>query len=71
MRQGEQEMGLGEEIYDAVKNSKEMPTAVDCEDNDSPEVRKIKELIVAMTSHERTARPTAEAVLQALRAMRP
>ena len=48
-----------------------MPTAVDFEDDDSAELRKIKELIVTMTSHERTARPTAEAVLQALRDMRP
>ena len=71
MRQGEAEMGLGEEMYDAVKNDKDMPAAVDFEDNDSPELRKIKELIVTMTSHERTARPTAEAVLQTLRAIRP
>ena len=71
MRQGEAEMGLGEELYDAVKKGVEMPTAVDFEDNDSTEVRKIKELIVTMTSQLRTARPTAEAVLQGLRAMRP
>ena len=71
MRQGEAENGLGQEMYDAVRSGAEMPTAVDFEDDDSPEVRKIKELIITMTSHERTARPTAEAVLQALRAMRP
>ena len=71
MRQGEAGDGLGEEMYDAVKNGKEMLAAVDFEDGDSPEVRKMKELIVTMTSHERTARPTAEAVLQSLRAMRP
>ena len=71
MRQGEAENGLGQEMYDALKSGGEMPAAVDFEDDDSPEVRKIKELIVTMTSHERTARPTAEAVLQVLRAMRP
>ena len=70
MRQGEAGDGLGEEMYDAVKCGKEMPAAVDFEDDDSPELRKIKELIVTMTSHERTARPTAEAVLQVLRDMR-
>ena len=64
-------MGLGEDMYDAAKKGTEMPTAVDFEDDDSPELIKIKELIVTMTSHERTARPTAEAVLQTLRAIRP
>ena len=64
-------MGLGEDMYDAVKNGTEMPTAVDFEDDDLTELRKIKELIVTMTSHERTARPTAEAVLKALRSIRP
>ena len=70
MRQGEAEMGLGEELYDAAKKGVEMPPAVNFEDNDSAELRKIKELIVTMTSHVRTARPTATAVLDALRAMR-
>ena len=64
-------MGLGEEMHDAVKNKKELPAAVDFEDGDSTELRKMKELIVTMTSYERTARPTAEDVLQALRSMRP
>ena len=63
-------MGLGEEMYDAVKKGEELPVAVDFEDGDSAELRKIKELIVTMTSHVRTARPTATAVLDALRAMR-
>ena len=63
-------MGLGKEMYDAVKNDNEMPTAVDFEDDDSAELRKVKELIVAMTSHERTARPTANVVLQGLGAVR-
>ena len=49
----------------------ELPVAVDFEDDDSAELRKIKELIVKMTSHVRTAGPTATAVLDALRAMRP
>ena len=70
MRQGEAEMGLGEDMYDAVKKGEELPVAVDFEDDDSAELRKIKELIVKMTSHVRTARPTATAVLDALRAMR-
>ena len=71
IRQCEAGDGLGEEMYDAVKSGVEIPTAVDFEDDDSAELRKIKQLIVTMTSHERTARPTAEAVLQALRDMRP
>ena len=71
MRQGEAEMGLGREMYDAVKKGEELPVAVDFEDDDSAELRQVKELIVTMTSQLRTARPTAEAVLQGLRAMRP
>ena len=70
MRQGEMQICVGEEMYDAVKSGAEIPPAVDFEDDDSVEVRKIKELIVTMTSHERTARPTAEAVLQVLRDVR-
>ena len=72
MRQGELEMGLGEEMYAAVKNGcSEMPPAVDFEAEDSSEIKQLKELIVVMTSYARTERPTAEAVLQALRAMQP
>ena len=70
MRQGETQICVGEEMYDAVKSGAEIPPAVDFEDDDSAELRKIKELIVTMTSHERTARPTAEDVLQTLRSMR-
>ena len=69
MLQGEPEMCLGKEMYDSVKNGTGMPAAVNFEDDDSVELIKIKELIVTMTSHERTARPTAEAVLQTLKDM--
>ena len=71
IRQNDAENGLGQEMYDALKSGNEMPMAVDFEDDVSAQVRKVKELIVTMTSHERTARPTAEAVLQVLRDMRP
>ena len=65
------EEGLGEEMYDAAQNGADMPRAVEFEDDDTTEVRKIKELIEVMTSYTRTERPAAQAVLQALSAMRP
>ena len=65
------EEGLGEEMHDAAQNGSDMPRAVEFEDDDTTEVRKIKELIEVMTSYARTERPTAQAVLQALCVMRP
>ena len=71
MQQGETRTCLGKDMYNAVKKGTEMPVAVNFADDDSAELRKIKELIVTMTSYAYSARPTAEAVLQALRSVRP
>ena len=70
MQQGEQQMGLGAEMYDALKKDEAMPAAVEFEDDDSIDDMQIKGLIVAMTSYERTERPTAEEVLDRLRSFR-
>ena len=70
MQQGEQQMGLGAEMYDALKKGEAMPAAVEFEDDDSIDDMQIKGLIVAMTSYERTERPTAEEVLDRLRSFR-
>ena len=67
MRQGQAEEGLGEEMYEAVKNSEEIPQAdVEITDDDPPEVRRMKELIVKMTAYEASDRPTIQQVLAVL-----
>ena len=67
MRQGQAEEGLGEEMYDAFKNKTKIPQAdVEITDNDSPEVRRMKELIVEMTAYEASDRPTIQRVLAVL-----
>ena len=69
IKQGEAD-SLGEEMYDAYKAGEKMPVAVDVEDDDSVDIMQVKGLIVTMTSYERTERPTAEEVLEMLRAVR-
>ena len=61
MRQGQAEEGLGEEMYDAFKKGEEIPQAdVEITDDDPPEVRRMKELIVEMTAYEASDRPTIQ-----------
>ena len=69
MRQGELEMGLGEEMYEAFKAGTEMPQAVDFNDDDPPKLTQIKHLINEMTSYERSDRPTASHVLREIEAI--
>ena len=60
-------MGLGEDMYDAFKDGEEIPRAdVEITDDDPPEVRRIKELIVEMTAYEASDRPTIQQVLAVL-----
>ena len=64
MRQGMTQMGLGEEMYDNFKNGEEIPQAdVEITDDDPPEVRRMKELIVDMTAYEASDRPNIQQVL--------
>ena len=69
MRQGELQMGLGEEMYEAFKAGTEIPQAVDFNDDDPPEVTQMKQLINTMTSYERGDRPTASHVLREIEAI--
>ena len=69
MRQGELQMGLGEEMHEAFKAGTEMPQAVDFNDDDPPEVTQMKQLINKMTSYERSDRPTASHVLREIEAI--
>ena len=67
MRQGQAEEGLGEEMYEAFKKGEEIPQAdVEITDDDPPEVRRMKELIVEMTAYEASDRPTIQQVLAVL-----
>ena len=67
MRQGMTQMGLGQEMYEAFKNGKEIPQAdVEITDDDPPEVRRMKELIVEMTAYEVSDRPTIQQVMAVL-----
>ena len=67
MRQGMAEEGLGEEMYEAFKNGEEIPQAdVEITEDDPPEVRRMKELIVKMTAYEASDRPTIQQVLDLL-----
>ena len=67
MRQGQAEEGLGKEMYEAFKNGEEIPQAdVEITDDDPPEVRRMKELIVEMTAYEASGRPTIQQVLAVL-----
>ena len=60
-------MGLGEDMYDAFKDGEEIPRAdVEITDDDPPEVRRMKELIVEMTAYEASDRPTIQQVLAVL-----
>ena len=64
MRQGMAEEGLGEEMYEAFKSGEEIPQAdVEITDDDPPEVRRMKELIVDMTAYEASDRPNIQQVL--------
>ena len=66
VRQGEAR-GLGEEMYEAFKKGEEIPEAdVEITDDDPPEVRRMKELIVEMTAYEASDRPTIQQVLAVL-----
>ena len=67
MRQGQAQEGLGEEMYVAFKSAEEIPQAdVEIADDDPPEVRRMKELIVEMTAYEANDRPTTRHVLAIL-----
>ena len=67
MRQGQAQEGLGEEMYEAFKNGEEIPQAdVEITDDDTPEVQRMKELIVEMTAYEASDRPTIQQVLAVL-----
>ena len=67
IRQGQAKEGLGEEMYEAFKNKEEIPQAdVEITDDDPPEVRRMKELIVEMTAYETSDRPTIQQVLTVL-----
>ena len=67
MRQGQAEEGLGEEMYEAFKSGEEIPQAdVEITDDDPPEVRRMKELIVDMTAYEASDRPNIQQVLAVL-----
>ena len=64
MRQG---LSLGEEMYVAFKSGEEIPQAdVEITDDDLPEVRRMKELIVEMTAYEASDRPTIQQVMAVL-----
>ena len=68
MRQGDPREGLGEEMYEAFKNKTKIPQAdVEITDDDPPEVRRMKELIVEMTAYEASKRPTIQQVLAVLK----
>ena len=68
MKQGMvDEPGLGQEMYEAAKNGDEMPEAdVELSDDDSPVVKRIKELIIEMTAYKASDRPSAQHVLSVL-----
>ena len=67
MRQGMANEGLGEEMYEAFRKGEEIPQAdVEITDDDPPEVRRMKELIVEMTAYEASDRPTIQQVLAVL-----
>ena len=67
IRQGMAQEGLGIEMYEAFKNGEEIPQAdVEITDDDPPEVRRMKELIVEMTAYEASDRPTIQQVLAVL-----
>ena len=67
LKQGEgAEPGLGEDLYNAVKNGEEMPEVYDDEPkNHSPDV--IKTLIMKMTMYRASDRPTAREVMSVLK----
>ena len=69
MRQGmADEPGLGEDQDTAVKNGDEVPEAdVELSDDDPPVVKRMKELIIKMTSHSASDRPSAEDVVSVLK----
>ena len=50
IRQGDPHDGLGEEMYAAHKAGKEMPDAVEYDDDDPPALKEMKNMITAMTS---------------------
>ena len=62
-------MGLGEEMFEAYKNSTEMPKFDEIEDGDSPDLVEIKNMIFHMTSYEREDRPTSTDVLHQVYAL--
>ena len=54
------DMGLGEDMYEAVKNDTEMPEVFDHDSkNDSSVMKQMKELIIKMTSHHADDRPSS------------
>ena len=67
MRRDMTEEVLGKEMYEASKKHKKIPQAdVEITDDDPPEVRRMKELIVEMTAYEASDRPTIQQVLAVL-----
>ena len=67
IRQCMAQEGLGIEMYEAFKGGEEIPQAdVDITDDDPPEVRRMKELILEMTAYEAKGRPTIQQVLAVL-----
>ena len=68
MREDPESPGLGENQDTAVKNGDEVPEAdVDLSDDDPPVLKRMKELIIKMTSHHASDRPSAEDVVSKLK----
>ena len=59
---------LGEDMYEAMKKNAEMPEVFDDDsENDSLVMKTMRELIIKMTSHHASDRPSAEDVVSVLR----
>ena len=67
MRQGEKFVCLGEEqyLYVAKQEGDEMPQAVEVYDDDGATVKKMKQLILKMTSYSAKDRPSADTIVKA------
>ena len=62
-------MGLGEEMFEAYKNGEEIPKFDEIDEDDSPDLLEMKNLIFHMTSYEREDRPTSTDVLHQVYAL--
>ena len=68
MKQGMNDMGLGEDMYEAVKNGTDMPEVFDDDPkNDTPVMKEIRKLIIKMTSHHANDRPSVDEVALVLK----